>query len=125
MSSQTEIKHQEYIVYTDSVSASNYISHQQHQPRNVTIEIENLVIQLARKGISVAFIWVPAHCGITGNELADKAATQGSQLGLITQTRITGAEYMSSISSKILEEEEAWTHSSHTQLLDLYDYRQL
>ena len=51
-----------------------------------------MVIQLARKGISVVFIWVPAHCGITGNELADKAATQGSQLGLITQTPITGAE---------------------------------
>ena len=124
ISSQTESKHQKYIVCTDSLSALDYLSHQQHQARNVAIEIENLVTQLAKKGISVLFIWVPAHCGITGNELADQAAKQASQLGLITQTPITGPEFLSSISSKILEEEEAWLHSSHTQLLDLYDYKQ-
>jgi len=83
-----------------------------------------LVTQLAKKGISVLFVWVPAHCGVTGNELADQAAKQASQLGLITQTPITGPELLSSISSKIFEEEEAWLHSSHTQLLDLYDYKQ-
>ena len=33
-------------------------------------------------------------------------------------------EFLSSISSNILKEEEAWLHSSHTQLLDLYDYKQ-
>ena len=70
------------------------------------------------------YIWVPVHCGITGNELADDTAKQASELGLITETPITGSEFLSSSSSKILEEEEAWLHSSHTQLLDLYDYRQ-
>ena len=82
------------------------------------MEIENLATQLARKGISVLFVWVPAHCGITGNELADQAAKQASHLGLITQTPITGPEFLSSISSKILEEEEAWLRSFHTELLD-------
>ena len=82
------------------------------------------LLNLQKKGISVLFIWVPAHCGITGNELADQAAKQASQLGLITQTPITGPEFLSSISSNIFEEEEAWLHSSHTQLLDLYDYKQ-
>ena len=82
-SSQTESKHQKYIVCTDSLSALDYLSHQQHQARNVAIEIENLVAQLAKKDISVLFIWVPAHCGITGNELADQAAKQASQLGYL------------------------------------------
>ena len=31
-----------------------------------------MISQLAKMGISVLFIWVPAH-GITGNELADQA----------------------------------------------------
>jgi len=57
-----------------------------------------LVTQLAKKGISVLFTWILAHCGITGNELADHAAKQASQLGLTTQTPITGAEFLSSIS---------------------------
>ncbi|XP_065557549.1 uncharacterized protein LOC136025447 [Artemia franciscana] len=124
ISSQTEIKNQRYIVCTDSLSALDYLSHQQHQARNIAIEIANLVTQLAKKGIFVLLIWVPAHCVITGNELADQAAKQASQLDLITQTPITGPEFLSSISSKILEEEEALLHSSHTQLLDLNDYKQ-
>ena len=124
IASQTETKNRKYIVCTDSLSALDYLSHQQHQARNVAMEIENLTTQLARKGISVLFIWVPAHCGIKGNELADQAAKQASHLGLITQTPITGPEFLSSISSKILEEEEAWLHSFHTQLLDLYNYKQ-
>jgi len=60
ISSQTEIQHQEYTGCTDSLSAPYYLSHQQHQTGNVTIEIENSGTQLARSGISVLFIRVPA-----------------------------------------------------------------
>ena len=65
-----------YIVCTDSLSALDYLSYQQHRARNVAIKIENLVVQLAKKGIYVLFIWVAAHCGVTGNKLADQAAIQ-------------------------------------------------
>jgi len=89
-SNQTEIKHQKYIVCTDSLSSLDYRSHQQHQSRNVAIEIENSVTQLEKKGLSALFKWLPPHCSITGNELADQDAKQACQLGLITQIPITG-----------------------------------
>ena len=36
-------------------------------------------IQLLNQDYMVSFIWVPSHCGIQGNEIADKLAKRGAK----------------------------------------------
>ena len=104
------IKHQKYIVCTDS--------------SRLPFTPATLSKKCCHWDWKFSSTIVPAHCGITGNELADQDAKQASQLSLITQSPIIVPEFLSSINSKILEEEEAWLHSFHARLLDLYDYKQ-
>ncbi|RVE41030.1 hypothetical protein evm_014321 [Chilo suppressalis] len=40
----------------------------------ILINIKKLLIDLGNRGKRVLFKWVPSHCGITGNEVADGAA---------------------------------------------------
>jgi len=42
-------------------------------------EIIHLANNLWKSGISTTFIWVPAHIGVGGNELADKCAKKAAE----------------------------------------------
>ena len=39
-----------------------------------------MLSKLAESGKSLVFTWVPSHCGLPGNELADRVAGQACQL---------------------------------------------
>lgn len=41
---------------------------------NIVGEIQMLITRLERRGNSIGFVWVPAHGGIEGNEVADWVA---------------------------------------------------
>ena len=45
----------------------------------VVHEIWHLIHLLSRKGTDIAFCWVPSHCGIFGNELANRSAKKGAR----------------------------------------------
>jgi hypothetical protein len=42
----------------------------------IVLDIINIVHQLNLLGKSVIFVWIPAHCGVSGNETVDKYAKQ-------------------------------------------------
>jgi ribonuclease HI len=64
-----------FLIVTDSLSSLEAIS-----TRKIThpllADIQDLHTSLINDGISIAFMWVPSHTDIRGNELADEAAKQ-------------------------------------------------
>jgi ribonuclease HI len=50
--------------------------------KDLLFEIKFLIHEIKTKGTEVSFCWVPSHCGIKGNEMADKLAKRGAMQGL-------------------------------------------
>jgi ribonuclease HI len=63
-----------YILYTDSMSALQSLSSTDRNSHPLVFKILSLLDKLSLLGFCILFSWVPSHVGITGNELADKAA---------------------------------------------------
>ncbi|XP_055953302.1 uncharacterized protein LOC129989022 [Argiope bruennichi] len=67
-----------FIIYTDSMSALETLSHPDNQMHPVALEILNSLVLLRNKTFNILFCWVPSHSGISGNEAADCAAKAAS-----------------------------------------------
>jgi ribonuclease HI len=50
--------------------------------KDILFDIKFQIHEMRSKGIDVSFCWVPSHCGIKGNEQADKLAKKGAMRGL-------------------------------------------
>ncbi|GBN27822.1 hypothetical protein AVEN_28122-1 [Araneus ventricosus] len=60
-----------FIIYTDSMSALETLSHYDNRIHPVALEILSVLQFLRNKGFNIIFCWVPSHVGISGNETAD------------------------------------------------------
>ena len=65
------------VIFSDSLSGLQSIKSQKEE--SLIIEILIKCTHLHFKGISINLEWIPGHCGITGNEIADKAAKHALQ----------------------------------------------
>lgn len=54
----------------------------------IIILLKNKLEKMYNKGQFVKLIWIPSHCGIIGNELADFYAKRASNQGIDTQLKI-------------------------------------
>ena len=45
----------------------------------IITEIKQLIHSLSSKGYIIAFCWIPSHCGIYGNDWADRTARTGAK----------------------------------------------
>ena len=51
----------------------------------IVSEVKHLIHLLICKGTEVTLCWVPSHCGILGNELADKFAKKGARQDFLAE----------------------------------------
>lgn len=65
-------------IYSDSKSALQAITN--YDSKNPIVQnIHILLLMISKNNTKIIFCWVPAHCGIKGNELADKAAKNATK----------------------------------------------
>lgn len=75
---------QNSVVFSDSKSALQCISKFPFKSKfyfPLIFEIRNLLWKCLTLGLSIKFIWIPSHCGILGNETADRLANEAVQCG--------------------------------------------
>jgi ribonuclease HI len=63
---------EEILIISDSLSA--LLALKNPYPKNEIIQ--SIQEKLSNSGKKIEFLWVPSHIGISGNELADKAANE-------------------------------------------------
>ncbi|GBN55468.1 putative RNA-directed DNA polymerase from transposon X-element [Araneus ventricosus] len=63
-----------YIIYSDSLSALESMTSLNRFSHPLTFNILELHDRLTTKGFTILFCWIPSHVGISGNELADNHA---------------------------------------------------
>ena len=67
------------VFYVDSKSVLLALKHWNCKVRkDIIFEIQFLIHCMPVKGINVTFCWIPSHCGLFWNELADFSAKQGA-----------------------------------------------
>ena len=73
------------ILYSDNLPCINYLNKQKNKKngkkiKNSVIELSNVIKRLLLEdGINVEFRWIKSHCGVYGNEIADRLARVGSK----------------------------------------------
>ncbi|XP_054706520.1 uncharacterized protein LOC129216334 [Uloborus diversus] len=68
------------VVLTDSKAALQAIDTPSHSRTLTTDNCLKLLNRLARNNKTVVLQWIPAHCGIQGNEMADFLAKKGASV---------------------------------------------
>ena len=72
------VKNTSCTIYSDSKSAlQSILKYDSKNP--ITQNIHILLLNIKENNTKVKFCWVPAHCGIRGNELADKVAKEATK----------------------------------------------
>ena len=93
------------VILTDSRSSLQALDSKSKNRREMSLDIEILIHELNNNGCSVSFQWIPSHCDITGNDIADKAAKDGAMLPHITNNvKFTMSEISCKLKKVITDE---------------------
>ena len=73
------------VILTDSDTSLHLINHRKpKQFIHSTTRIHENIMQLTEKGWKIKLQWIPSHCDISGNDIADQLAKHGRSLNNIT-----------------------------------------
>ena len=68
------------IICSDSSSVLTSLQSSKSDSRpDILIEIKQILYRIEMMGITVVFVWVPAHIGVRGNEVVDKVAKEATK----------------------------------------------
>ncbi|KAL2083780.1 hypothetical protein ACEWY4_021553 [Coilia grayii] len=103
LESNDRMRHRQVVIASDSSSALESIQLSHSTSRNdILSEILQQASTLIKAGFKVSFLWVPAHIGVMGNEMADKyAKIAAGKDNIDTDIKHSKAEVKSIIKAKI------------------------
>lgn len=89
------VNRSEFLVVSDSKSCllalnSTYINYKLNY---ILFDIKKVILELKTTGKIVRFKWVPSHCGISGNEVVDKATRGNYDANHTTLLKIPFTDY--------------------------------
>uniref|UniRef100_A0A3P9LEU6 Reverse transcriptase domain-containing protein n=1 Tax=Oryzias latipes TaxID=8090 RepID=A0A3P9LEU6_ORYLA len=93
------------IICSDSLSALISLKSYYSESRSdILYEIYESLIRLANLKINIRFMWVPAHRGVEGNEMADFLAKRALKRGIEIEIPLGRTEFRAIIRRRIMEE---------------------
>ena len=99
-------------VYSDSKSALQAIL--KYDSQNPIIQnIHLLLVTLKEKNTKIRFCWVPAHCGIKGNEFADKIAKEATKYSKNCKNPILFSDIKAFIKNEAIKK---WQHNWNSKV---------
>lgn len=104
-----------YVICSDSLSTLSSLNsyHMEYHYPYTLYAIREIAFQLQENGTYLIFLWVPAHCGINGNELADAIAKTGSVDGPIYSRGVQAREYIPDIRTQVMNSWQlAWNQGN-------------
>lgn len=69
---------QRVVVITDSKASLQAIKSMSDNRQDLILDINHLSAELLQRGTFLDMLWVPSHSGISGNDMADRAAKQAA-----------------------------------------------
>lgn len=104
-----------YIICTDSLAVVESLK-QQKTNKTIIHTIKENIHQALSNGKEIELLWIPSHCGITGNEKADEAAKSAIEEPKI-QIPIPKFDLKSLIKNKINKQwQDQWTQTTENKL---------
>lgn len=89
-------------VYSDSLSSLQALQSMKLSSKGIGIIYETL--QMLRKvKVDVNFCWIPGHCGIMGNEIADKVAKNATKENMLDNVEVSSTDCKALIKQKMKE----------------------
>ena len=103
------------LILTDSLSSLYLLANTLRINSNTILEIVSTHSKLTKKGFKIAFAWIPAHCGIHGNEMADTLAKKALNRKYIQLPIARNNQELKSIIKKDNFDiwQRQWSHSLH------------
>ena len=88
------------VILTDSLSSLDILKHPAVECCRFDLvkEINETYKQLIQKGVCVVICWIPAHCGIPGNDMADQLAKDAtSHIHIEIETKLGQSEMIAEL----------------------------
>ena len=106
-------------IYSDSKSALQALN--QYNPKNQLIkEIHSQILQITQNKTSLKFCWIPGHCNIEGNELADSTAKEAANNTRTCMKAISASDMKPHIKSQIVNSwKEKWQNLRYNKLKNI------
>ena len=114
------MNHYDFIVYSDSRSALQAIG-SLNSPHPVVREIQDWLVVLSTKK-KIVLCWVPAHVGITGNELADQRAKAAAELPWDASFPLPHTDMKPSIRERLRNKwRQSWRQLKNNKLREIHE----